>query len=100
MKVPTVHINGTHRDSLLEQQTEACAALTRALDAMRAAAPNARDFYVQGPEAFEQAVAEHASRVKAVDRVRMEHVAIAEDIADQGIPWRPIAGIGGQERGE
>ena len=50
---------------------------------MRAAAPNGRDFYVKGPEAFDQAAAEHRSRVVAVERVKLELESIAESICDQ-----------------
>lgn len=81
MKAPTVHLNGTGRDALMEQQADVCNALAVALKVMAHAVPNARDFYVQGPDAFGVAMEEHRSRVLAVERVRAEHVAIHEAIA-------------------
>jgi hypothetical protein len=68
--LPSVHLNGTSRDSLVEQAAEAARALDSALDAMCAAAPNARDYYVQAPGAFERACGEHEQRVAAVQAVK------------------------------
>jgi len=79
---PTIHGNGTSGEALLTQQTDAVSALYDALEAMTAAAPNGRDYYPQGPEAFRLAAAEHAARIAKVRAVLAEYEAAAEVIAD------------------
>lgn len=73
MKAPTIHRNGTSGRALLLQVSEATAALRRALSVMRDAAPNGRDYYVQGDDAFTAAAAEHRSRVQRVEAVLDEY---------------------------
>lgn len=63
---PTIHRNGSDREVLLKQNSEARAALRKTLDALAAMAPNARDYYPQGPAAFPQAQREHEARMKQV----------------------------------
>ena len=45
---PTVHLNGTSKDTLLNAYTAANSALLNALEALEACAPNGRDYYVSG----------------------------------------------------
>lgn len=82
MMTPSIHLNGTSGDELLAQATDAGAALRRAIDAMQAAAPNARDYYPQGDAAFEVARKEHLSRLERVSSVLVEYEQLAEAIAD------------------
>lgn len=79
---PTIHLNGTSRDALYEQMVEVGSALVKALDALREAAPNARDYYPQGPDAFEQARREHESRVERVNAVQAEVEDLLNHIAE------------------
>ena len=58
-------------------------ALHYALMVMGDAAPNARDFYVQGDHAYPTAAREHADRVARVAAVLAEFEAIAEDTDSQ-----------------
>lgn len=51
--------------------------------AVAEAAPNARDYYPQGPTAHQAAVREHTSRLERLESVRRELEALAEAIADQ-----------------
>ncbi len=82
MILPTIHRNGTSADALLEQARAAGDALREALDALQGAAPNARDYYPQGPDAYRAAEAEHAARIGALRRVLADMQALAEHAAD------------------
>lgn len=83
MLIPTVHLNGTAGEVLRDQYRAATAAVRKAIDAICDAGPNARDYYVQGPDAGLAAQREHESRVAAMKRVRDELGAIVEGIQDQ-----------------
>ena len=77
MTLPTIHMNGTSPDDLLAGYRAAMDALTAAADALTACFPNARDYYVQDPQAFPAARAEHDARREAVRKVYDEVVALA-----------------------
>ena len=83
MITPTIHLNGSSKDSLLEELCTALDALHAAETALHCCSPNARDYYPQGPEAFPGAVREHLQRVKAIRDVRAALEAILETVADQ-----------------
>ena len=83
MLIPTVHMNGTAGEVLRDQYTTAAEAIRRALDAVCNSGPNARDYYVQGPEAARAAQREHEERIAALKRVRDELASIAVGIQDQ-----------------
>ena len=74
MIAPSIHLNGSSAESLLAEYEAAGAALRSALVALGEAAPNARDYYPQGPDAYAQAAREHGSRI---ERLR----AVLEEIA-------------------
>lgn len=86
MMTPTIHMNGTSREDLLEENAVAVVSLQRAFSAVAKAAPNARDYHLQGGDAFGKALAEHDERLKKIDTVRLELVAIANAISDGGKP--------------
>lgn len=83
MMTPTVHLNGTDGNVLRDQYKEAADAVRAAIDAVCDAGPNARDYYVQGPDAYRAAQREHDARVEHLKRVRLELVALTEGIQDQ-----------------
>ena len=83
MLIPTVHMNGTTGEVLLDQYTTAADAVRKALDAICETGPNARDYYVQGPDAALAAQREHEGRIAALKRVRDDLASIAEGIQDQ-----------------
>ena len=83
MLIPTVHMNGTAGDVLCDQFTAAADAVRKAIDAVCDAGPNARDYYVQGPDAALAAQREHEERIASLKRVRDELAAIAEGVQDQ-----------------
>jgi hypothetical protein len=65
--LPLIHLNGTSAQAIYDQQKKvscACRALLRALEE---AAPNARDYYPKGDDAYRTAAAEHRAKVEQVD---------------------------------
>jgi hypothetical protein len=52
LAVPTIHLNGTSRESLMEDLLGAYHALTEAIAALGRACPNGRDYYPQGNDAL------------------------------------------------
>jgi len=83
MLIPTVHMNGTTGEVLLDQYTAAATAISKAIDAVCDAGPNARDYYVQGPDAALAAQREHEARVQKLKSVRDEICQIVESLQDQ-----------------
>ena len=66
--LPIVHLNGTSRDELIDLRRNAMSALHDALYFMAKMHPHGRDYYpVDG--LYEQALAQHAARVQAVESV-------------------------------
>lgn len=84
LQLPTIHLNGTSKESLLEDLEKAYVALTAAIKAMCNACPNGRDYYPQGPEALERAQKEHYSRLDRVNEVQKELADLAEGIYKGG----------------
>lgn len=80
MMAPTIHLNGTSRDELIAQLETASLALYDAEQALAGMAPHGRDYYPQGPQALEQALAEHGARLQALQALRVEIHAIWESI--------------------
>jgi hypothetical protein len=80
---PTIHLNGTAGEVLLDQYTTARDAVVKAISAVCDAGPNARDYYVQGPDAPLAAQRDHEARVKALKLVRDELAAIVDGLQDQ-----------------
>jgi hypothetical protein len=78
MQKPTVHINGSSRSDLQAQFEGAYRALGEVIDVMKKATPNARDYYVEGPEAFIRARDEHFERIKKVRELREEYLELFE----------------------
>lgn len=80
---PTVHLNGTSGSDLREQLHRAHEVVRLAADALQAAAPNARDYYVQGAAAFPRARDEHYARLRKLGEIKLELEAIAVAVCDQ-----------------
>lgn len=58
-------------------------AVNYAARAVAAAAPNARDYYVQGPDAVQQAATEHGDRLRALQQIGRDLEAILTNVLDQ-----------------
>jgi len=83
LAMPTIHLNGSSPNRLLEELMEAHHALAVARDMLAGAAPNARDYYPQGDDAFRRARTEHNARIAALVEVIGEIAEIAEAIDAQ-----------------
>ena len=81
MEYPTVHLNGTAKQELIDQLCGACNAINDALIAVTNAMPNGRDYYTQDVQAFPKALEERGTRIKTLVSVRNELMEIAEHIA-------------------
>jgi hypothetical protein len=84
MQIPTIHLNGTSKDSLVEGLCNASAALDAAYQELKKTAPNGRDYYPQGAKAMEAAEREHMSRLRRLDEVKKEVDELAEAIYQAG----------------
>lgn len=83
MKIPTVHLNGSGADSLLKQFRAVGEAVHSAIEALTAAAPHGRDYYVQGGDAFAEAQAEHLERLAALQKILKDYQTLAIDVSNQ-----------------
>jgi hypothetical protein len=81
MQLPTIHLNGSSQISMVESLCMTSAALETALMALKQTAPNNRDYYPQGREAYETALQEHISRMYRLNSLKNEvdELAIAID---------------------
>jgi hypothetical protein len=81
---PTIHLNGTAGADLQDQVTDAMLALHTAMNALQAAGPNGRDYYVQQDvTAFAQAQQQHWDRLAKLEAVQADLVEISESIHAQ-----------------
>jgi hypothetical protein len=53
--IPTLHLNGTGATTLRDEYAAAYDALNKAIEAFASTTCNGRDFYPQGPGAYDQA---------------------------------------------
>jgi len=81
LAIPTIHLNGTSREALVEGYAEAIHALHEAGRKVAAAYPNGRDYYVQEPGAFGVAQRQHETRMNKLREIIKELETIAEAIA-------------------
>jgi hypothetical protein len=70
--VPTVHLNGTSAEELRDQLHTVIGALNAAHYALVAAAPNGRDYYLQGAIARGRAMGAHERRCADLTRMLAE----------------------------
>jgi hypothetical protein len=82
MMKPSIHLNGSSRKDLLDQQTNAMISIRTAIEAVSEACPNARDYYPQGDQAYSGARAEHVSRLERLHAILKEYEEIADAIVD------------------
>lgn len=78
--LPSVHINGTPKQSLFDDNMTALEAIDAAMLAVQKAAPHGRDYYVQDGEAYKAALAEHTARITKLNSVRRELLQIVEHL--------------------
>ena len=80
MMIPTIHLNGTSKESIVGDLCEANHAIHEAGRLLAKCYPNGRDYYTQGPEAIEAAMREHEGRMERLRSVANELLAIVEAI--------------------
>jgi len=83
---PTVHLNGTSKQALLDQLSAAMIAVHNAGRALAQATPHARDYYVQGSEQIFAALDQHGARLRKLTEIADELQTIADAILDQKGP--------------
>ncbi len=81
---PVVHLNGTGREALEDQWQEAASAIHAASRVLHRAAPNARDYYPRGMDAFERARKAFTELAEALAQAEAACVGVYEDIDGQG----------------
>ncbi len=72
MRKPTLHLNGTGKEMLYRGYEEAWDALGAAHKALKKIEFNARDYYIQGSDAWPEAVSEMDARLDAIERIEKE----------------------------
>lgn len=82
LTLPTIHINGTSAEQLMEGYLDALHHVREAIAAIGRCAPNGRDYYPQGPAVIIAAQREHRLRVEKLEEVMHEIEAIAEHVSD------------------
>lgn len=80
---PTIHLNGTAGQVLLDQLTEAGNALLDAIKAHERAEPHGRDYYTQSEGMYGKARAQHNERSQKLRDVLTEIQALACMVADR-----------------
>lgn len=75
--LPTIHTNGTGPQMLLEGYLNARTACQAALDAIQQIEFNARDYYPQGPQAWQDARNEMARHQRAIHDAAQAFLAVA-----------------------
>jgi hypothetical protein len=83
LALPTIHLNGTSAQSLLDDIRDAAIAVRAAMDALSRTAPNGRDYYPQGNDALIIASGQHAERMARLRSVYAELQQIGEYLADK-----------------
>lgn len=82
MTLPTIHLNGTGRQTLLDGYENARTAVRDALDVLRAVEFNPRDYYVQGDTAWTAARDERETMQRELHRIQTELETILIHVAD------------------
>jgi hypothetical protein len=82
IQTPHLHPNGTTPKELLKQQVDVMSALIIAIEKLRQAGPNGRDYQTAPPGALCKAQAEHAARIDHLEMVMRELDRIAQHIAN------------------
>lgn len=82
-QMPSIHLNGSSAERLLEEYLNAAEAIRNAQAALAKTAPNARDYYPQGAGAFDKADDEHTARLQRMQDTLNEIEALALHVADR-----------------
>ena len=80
---PTININGSDAQQLMDALNDAMRSLHDASRALSKCSPHGRDYYVQGPDAIGIAIRQHVSRMQKLADISKELMTISLCIADQ-----------------
>ena len=80
---PTVHMNGTGAQELIDLNVTAMDAVEKAIEAVAKAAPHGRDYYVSTKFTYQDALEEHTSRLLALNIIKDELLGIALAVQEQ-----------------
>jgi hypothetical protein len=83
LAMPSVHLNGTDKESLLLGYRAAMTAVNLAIQTLQDTAPHGRDYYVQKDNPIGRAIDEHFARMQKLQRVMDEIEALAIHVSDQ-----------------
>ena len=86
---PRVNLNGDTKQSLQQSLIDACHAIKEAQAKLRDTAPNARNFYVIGTDAYSRARNEHMDRAERLQSVYDDLFDLFEAIDDGQIETAP-----------
>ncbi len=78
---PIVNLNGADRESLIEQNMDACTAARAAFAAALKAAPHGRDFQISPAGDYEKAAQAHIARCEKLRDITEDFEAIAIHLA-------------------
>jgi alkylhydroperoxidase/carboxymuconolactone decarboxylase family protein YurZ len=79
---PRVHLNGDTKATLQSDLADAAKAIRQAQEALRKTLPNARSYYVIGPDAFSRARNEYMERSEKLQDIYDELAAIFNAISE------------------
>lgn len=88
MQFPRIHLNGTNGQRLLDEYKTAIRVLDVAIHTVEQVTVHGRDYYIiprtpAAPDPSNVAYAEHRARLKQLQGVRMELLAIAANLQAQ-----------------
>lgn len=93
---PTLNLNGTSYDDLVEQHEDVIAALNNALAKIETAEPHGRDFLQSGhrnrAEIFEIALREHSARYTTIRGIRDEYAKGLQHIVEEHLERERMRG--------
>ncbi len=84
MILPTIHSNGTNASDLLTDNWKAKTAVDQAVEVICKAEFNARDYYPQGMDKWDLALAERRKHIQALRDASQYFEALAMHCADNG----------------
>lgn len=82
MQLPTIHLNGSNPDTLINEWGAAYLAIGEAITALAQCAPDGRDYYPLGDGAYQIAKAEHRARLTALHAMRDDLQALCDATFD------------------
>jgi hypothetical protein len=83
MMIPTIHLNGTAKQDLMDALSDAFFAIGQAQRKLESTIPNGRDYYPQAPDAVYKATEEYCARWQKLEDVKRELDQLREAIDRQ-----------------